>query len=146
MPLTIFLPDKRLGQVAEMIILGILGSQTSIISCMARHNSKDEGDTWAVAKRIYRWFDNERFDSDQLFASLSETSQQVVALEQPDYLVVAVDPVNFEKPYAGVVEGVSVVHKATPPAPNGKARLPCHHRDHCQHKSTGHQLCELVFV
>jgi hypothetical protein len=123
LPLITFLPDKRLGQVAEMIILGILGSQTPIISCMARHNSKDEGDTWAVAKRIYRWFDNERFDSEHLFASLYETGQQVVALEQPDYLVVAVDPVNFEKPYAGAVEGVSVVHKATPPAPNGKARL-----------------------
>ena len=32
-----------------------------------------------------------------------------------EYLVVAVDPVNFEKPYAEGIEGVSVVHKATPP-------------------------------
>jgi hypothetical protein len=44
-----------------------------------------------------------------------QNCQQVVALEQPDYLVVAVDPVNFEKPYAEAMEGVSVVHRATPP-------------------------------
>jgi len=34
-----------------------------------------------------------------------------------------VDPVNFEKPYTQSLEGVSVVHKATPPDLNGKARL-----------------------
>ena len=123
LPLISFLPDKRLGRIAELIILGILGSQTPIITCMARSNSKDEGDTWAVAKRIYRWFDNERFDSGDLFAKLYEIGQDVVAVEQPAYLVVAVDPVNFEKPYAEVVEGVSVVHKATPSALDGKARL-----------------------
>jgi len=46
-----------------------------------------------------------------------------VALENPEYLVVAVDPVNFEKPYAKAIEGVSVVHKATPPDLDGHARL-----------------------
>lgn len=37
--------------------------------------------------------------------------------------MVAVDPVNFEKPYSKSLEGVSVVHKATPPDLNGQARL-----------------------
>jgi hypothetical protein len=123
LPLTCFLPDQRLKRVAERIILGILGGQTPVITEIARQNSKDEGETWAVAKSIYRWLENERFDSNDLFASLYSIGQQSVAAERPEYLVVAVDPVNFEKPYAEVVEGVSVVYKATPPALDGKARL-----------------------
>lgn len=122
-PLTCFLPDKRLKHIAERIILGILGGQTPVISEIARQSSKDEGETWAVAKSIYRWLENKRFHSSDLFASLYSIGQQVVAVEQPEYIVVAVDPVNFEKPYAEVVEGVSVVYKATPPALDGKARL-----------------------
>jgi hypothetical protein len=123
LPLTGLLPDKRLKEVAERIILGILGGQTPVITEMARQISKDEGATWAVAKSMYRWLENERFDSSALLAGLYSIGQQVVAAEQPERLVVAVDPVNFEKPYAKVVEGVSVVHKATPPALDGKARL-----------------------
>ncbi len=46
-----------------------------------------------------------------------------MAHEQPPYLVVAVDPVNFEKPYTHHLEGVSTVHKSTPPDRYGKARL-----------------------
>lgn len=48
---------------------------------------------------------------------------QVVERENPPYLGVAVDPVNFEKPYSEAIEGVSVVHKATPPGLDEKARL-----------------------
>lgn len=122
-PLLDLMPDKRMGRVAEEIIMGILGGQTPVITEMARQSSKDEGETWAAAKRIYRWMDNKRITSEQLFASLYLIGQQVVALENAEYLVAAVDPVNFEKPYAKTIEGVSVVHKATPPALDGKARL-----------------------
>lgn len=114
------MPDIRLGRIAELIILGIFGGQTPIITCMACQSSKDEGETWAVAKNIYRWLENERFDCRDLFASLYEIGQQVVTAESPAYLVVAVDPVNFEKPYAKAVEGVSVVHKASSPALDGR--------------------------
>ncbi len=123
LPLTRLLPDKRLCRVAEAIILGILGGQTPVITEIARQSSKDEGETWAVAKSIYRWMENKRFHSSDLFGSLYSIGQQIIAAEQPDYLVVGVDPVNFEKPYAEVVEGVSVIYKATPPALDGKARL-----------------------
>ena len=122
-PLISHLPDKRLGRVAELMILGILGGQTPVITEIARHSSKDEGETWAVAKSMYRWLDNERFDSRDVLAGLYQIGQQPIAADPPAYLVVAVDPVNFEKPYAEAVEGVSVVHKATPPALDGKARL-----------------------
>ena len=39
-PLTKMLPDKRMGSVIEVIILGILGGQTPVITGMARQNLK----------------------------------------------------------------------------------------------------------
>jgi hypothetical protein len=54
---------------------------------------------------------------------LYQAGRQAVVSESPAYLVVAVDPVNFEKPYAQAIEGVSTVHKATPPDLSGHARL-----------------------
>ena len=104
-PLLGLMPDKRMRRVAEQIIMGILGGQTPVITEMARQSSKDEGETWAAAKRIYRWMENKRIKSQQLFTSLYLIGQQVVAAENPAYLVVAVDPVNFEKPYAKAIEG-----------------------------------------
>jgi hypothetical protein len=122
-PLTRILPDKRLGGVAECIILGILGGQTPVITEMARTNSKADGETWSIAKRIYRFLYNQRVETESLYQGLYQIGQEAVERESPTYLVVAVDPVNFEKPYAEAIEGVSVVHKATPPGLDGKARL-----------------------
>ena len=122
-PLTRLLPDKRLGAVAQCIILGILGGQTPVITGMARTNSKAEGETWPIAKRIYRFLYNPRVKTETLYEGLYQIGQEAVERESPAYLVVAVDPVNFEKPYAEAIEGVSVVHKATPPGLDGKARL-----------------------
>jgi hypothetical protein len=122
-PLVQLLPDKRLAAVIVQMILGILGSQTPLITGMARMNSKTDGESWPLAKRIYRFLYNRRVKTESLYQGLYQIGQQVVAQENPDYLVVAVDPVNFEKPYAEGIEGVSVVHKATPPGLDGKARL-----------------------
>lgn len=122
-PLICLLPDKRLGAVIQFILLGILGGQTPVITGMARTNSKTDGENWPIAKRIYRFMGNRRVKTESLYQGLYRIGQQVIAQEDPAYLVVAVDPVNFEKPYAEAIEGVSVVHKATPPALDGKARL-----------------------
>jgi len=122
-PLTRLLPDKRLGVVAQSIILGILGGQTPVITEMARTNSKTDGETWPIAKRIYRFLNNQRVKTETLYEGLYQIGQEAVERESPNYLVVAVDPVNFEKPYAEAIEGVSVVYKATPPGLDGKARL-----------------------
>ena len=126
LPLVHGLPDKRLGAVVECIILGILGSQTPVITEMAGTNSKEKGETWPIAKRIYRFLHNPRVQMDSLYQGLYEIGQQVVEQENPAYLVVAVDPVNFEKPYAKAIEGVSVVHKATPPGLDGKLLVLAH--------------------
>ena len=122
-PLLGMLPDKRMKTVIAQMVLGILGGQTPLITGMARSNTKENGETWAVAKRMYRLMANERLKTSIIYSGLYEVGQRMVESENPDYLVVAVDPVNFEKPYTEALEGVSIVHKATPPDLTGHARL-----------------------
>ena len=122
-PLMKMLPDSRMKKVLENMLLGILGGQTPVITGMARQNGKAEGETWAIAKSIYRLLGNKRLATKVIYQGLYQVGQKVVESENPDYLVVAVDPVNFEKPYTEALEGVSVVHKATPPDLAGHARL-----------------------
>jgi hypothetical protein len=122
-PLKEMLPDKRMGRVIDIILLGILGGQTPVITGIARHNGKEEGESWPTAKRIYRLLENQRLKTKDLYEGLYRIGQQVVERENPDHLVVAVDPVNFEKPYTQALEGVSTVHKATPPDWRGQARM-----------------------
>ena len=117
------LPDKRLKRVIEDMVLGILGGEKPVITEIARQNSKDEGESWAIAKRMYRLLENKQVQTSQLYEGLYQVGCEAVAREKPEYLVAAVDPVNFEKPYVKVVEGASIVHKATPPDLTGHARL-----------------------
>ena len=49
-------------------------------------------------------------------------AQRTVAEHKPSYLVVALDPVNLEKPYTAELEGVSMVMKSTPPSPKGQKK------------------------
>lgn len=122
-PLMEMLPDKRMKKVLENMVVGILGGQTSVITRMARQAGKQTGETWAVAKSMYRMLGNKHLETKVIYQGLYQVGQKVVESENPDYLVVAVDPVNFEKPYTKVLEGVSIVHKATPPDLMGHARL-----------------------
>lgn len=117
------LPDKRLKRVIEDMVLGIIGGERPVITEMARQNSKDEGESWAVAKRMYRLLENKQVQTRQIYEGLYQVGREAVAREKPEYLVAAVDPVNFEKPYVKVIEGASIVHKATPPDLKGHARL-----------------------
>src|SRR5208283_34570 len=108
------LAKLRMKKVLENMVLGILGGQTPVITGIARQSGKAEGETWAVAKSMYRLLENQRLITRIIYQGLYQVGQKVVEKENPEYLVVAVDPVNFEKPYTKKLEGVSVVHKATP--------------------------------
>ncbi len=122
-PMSEQLPDKRLKRVIEDMVLGILGGETPVITAMARQNSKEDGESWAVAKRMYRLLENKQVQTGQLYEGLYQVGCEAVGREQPAYLVAAVDPVNFEKPYVKSMEGISTVHKSTPPDLSGHARL-----------------------
>lgn len=117
------LPDKRLGRVVPLSVQGILGSESPIVLQMAQAVSRSEGETWAVAKRLYGLLWNERFSHETMRAGLYAISKSNVDNARPEYLVIAIDPVNFEKPYTKKLEGVSTVYKSTPPDLNGQARL-----------------------
>jgi hypothetical protein len=122
-PLIALLPDERLKKVVMLAIQCILSCQTPVIAAMARAVSRWEASTWAAAKRVYRFLRNGRFDHQTLLTGLYQIARRTVEQESPDYLVVAIDPVNFEKPYTHKLEGVSTVYKSRPPDLNGDARL-----------------------
>jgi len=87
---------------------------------MARGVVREEKTIWPAAKRFYRFVGNTRFSHRDLLKGLYAIAQRTVAEHEPSYLVVAVDPVNFEKPYTKALEGVSTVMKSTPPPPKGQ--------------------------
>ena len=75
---------------------------------------------WAAAKRVYRFLGNTRFSTAQFTQGLYARSVQAIHAAAPAYVVVALDPVNFEKPYTTELAGVSTVHKSTPPLCGGR--------------------------
>lgn len=114
-PVTVLLPDQRLISVTLLMTQGIVASQSPIITQMARGVSRLEQSIRPTCKRGYRFLANPRFTHRTLLKGLYGVGQCAVAAQHPDYLVVAVDPVNMEKPYTRELEGVSRVMKETPP-------------------------------
>lgn len=135
-PFTAVLPDARLRQVVPLAVRGIVAGESPLVTAMARSvargsteeeekKKKKKNAVWAAAKRIYRFLDNPRLGGNLLQEGLYKCARATVEEEKPnkERLVVALDPVNFEKPYTHKLEGVSTVHKSTPPDRYGKARL-----------------------
>jgi len=114
-PLTELLPDRRLRRIAEMITRGLVTSQSPLVTQIARGISHHDETIWPTCQRAYRFLRNPRFSSRTLLKGLYRLAQRTVAEQHPDYLVVAIEPVNFEKPYTHTLEGVSRVMKDTPP-------------------------------
>src|SRR5574342_794322 len=122
-PVAELLPEQRLRRVVAQAVRGIVAQETPVIAAMAQSISRQEMDCWAAAKRLYRFMANKRFNHHRLYKGLYRVGQRTVREDHLDYLVVALDPVNFEKPYTKELEGVSTVYKSTPPNLEGKARL-----------------------
>lgn len=122
-PLTELLPDPRLSAVAELMVQGIISSQSPVITQIARGVAPGEQSLWPTSKRAYRFLSNERFSYRTLRKGLYRIAQNAVREQHPKRLVIAVDPVNFEKPYTQALQGVSTVRKSTPPDLHGQARL-----------------------
>jgi hypothetical protein len=92
------LPEKRLQAVGKLAVQGILGGQSPVVTQMARGLAREEETVWPTAKRLYRFVWNQRFSHRDLLKGLYGIVQRTVAAHEPSHLVVAVDPVNFEKP------------------------------------------------
>lgn len=122
-PMMIHLPEKRLREVAKLAVQGVIGGQSPLVTQIARGVAREDETIWPTAKRLYRFIWNERFSHRDLLKGLYGIAQRTVAQHGPAHLVVALDPVNFEKPYTQALEGVCTVMKSTPPGPRGQKRL-----------------------
>ncbi len=122
-PLTQRLPDERFRRTAHQIVGGVIGSRSPLLTAIAQSQSRDTGSVWAGARRGYRLWESERFTHRSLYKGLYEIARQAAERERPPRLVIALDLMNFEKRYTRKLEGVSAVHKATPPDRKGQVRL-----------------------
>ena len=122
-PVSLQLPEKRLRKVGKLAVQGVIGGQSPLVTQMARGVAREDATIWPMSKRLYRFIWNERFSHRDLLKGLYGIAQRTVAEHKPAQLVVALDPVNFEKPYTRELEGVSTVMKSTPPGPHGQKRL-----------------------
>jgi hypothetical protein len=121
-PVLMHLPEKRLREVGKLAVQGVLGGQSPLVTQMARGVVREDETVWPMAKRLYRFIWNPRFTHRALLKGLYGIAQRSVAEHAPSPLVVALDPVNFEKPYTELLEGVSTVMKSTPPPPKGQEK------------------------
>lgn len=122
-PVLMHLPEKRLQAVGKLAVQGVLGGQSPLVTQMARGVAREDETVWPTARRLYRFVWNPRFSHRDLLKGLYGIAQRTVAAHAPSHLIVALDPVNFEKPYTEKLEGVSTVMKSTPPGPGGEKRL-----------------------
>jgi hypothetical protein len=122
-PLLMHLPEKRVREVGKLAVQGIISGQSPLISQMARGVAGQGETIWPMAKRLYRFIWNDRFSHRDLLKGLYGIAQCTVAAHAPSHLVVALDPVNLEKPYTTELEGVCTVMKSTPPGRFGEKRL-----------------------
>jgi hypothetical protein len=106
-----------------LLILGILAGKSPLMMQMARGVRDGREYVTDLVRRMYRFVWNQRFTAQTLRSGLYSIGQGVVARSQAQRLVVAIDPVNFEKPYTHELEGVSTVFKSTPPPLHGRGRL-----------------------
>src|SRR5258707_8980924 len=122
-PLLSQLPEKRLRAVGVLMVLGILAGQSPLITHMARGVREGSRYITDMARRMYRFVWNGRLSYRTLQSGLYAIGQAAVARYEVQELVVAIDPVNFEKAYTYDLEGVSTVPKSSPPDLRGQARL-----------------------
>ncbi len=104
-------------------LLRSVTGQSPIVTQIARGAGYLAESVWPTCQRAYRFLGNKRFSYRTLRKGMYRLGQAAVAAQAPHYLVVAVDPVNFEKPYTHALEGVSTVMKSTPPSLTGEKRL-----------------------
>ena len=55
------LPEARLRAVVELMVQGVLTSQSPIVTQIARGAGYTEATVWPTCKRAYRFLANERF-------------------------------------------------------------------------------------
>ena len=122
-PVLVQMPEKRWQVVAELAVQGILGGQSPLVTQIARGVEREAETIRPMVRRLYRFIWSRRFSHRDLLKGLYGIAQHTIASMAPSELIVALDPVNFEKPYAQRLEGLSTVMKSTPPGERKQKRL-----------------------
>lgn len=124
-PYTAVLPDARLREALRLLVPGMLAARSPHLTKAAAHAPNWSGSTWALTKRFYTLVHTKQFfHQDWLQVLYDQAVGQVNALAPSRRLLVAIDPVNWEKAYARKIEGICQVLKKTPPGlpPNSKPK------------------------
>ncbi len=124
-PYAAVLLDARYAAGLQLLAAGMLAARSPQPAKAAAHAPQAGQDKRALAKRFYRLLQTPRFSHRRWLKLLYADARQVVEDSGVDRVIVALDPVNFEKAYAKKIEGISTVRKSTPPGtlPRQDARL-----------------------
>jgi len=115
--------DARFGDGLDELVAGMLGAGSLHMTKAAGGAPGQVKVPFSLAKRFYRLMGSANYSHMDWLKALQADARAVVEQAKPKQVIVALDMVNFEQPYAEQVEGISIVHKATAPGPDGKARL-----------------------
>jgi len=109
------LPDARFAATLGQLLGGLLAARSPHLAKAAAHVGDRSKTPWARTKRFYRLMASPRFSHREWLRPLYADARDVVQRAGPRRVVVALDGVNLENPYARKLEGISRVRKSTPP-------------------------------
>jgi len=108
------LGDARFRKGLNELVAGLLGAGSPHMTKAASSAPGQMKAPFSLAKRFYRRMGSENYGYGDGLKALQSDARVVVEQAAPAQVIVALDMVNFEQPYAEQVEGISTVHKATP--------------------------------
>jgi hypothetical protein len=114
-PFAAALPDRRYGHSVMQFVPGRLAARSPQVSQAAAHAPEREASSWSLVKCIYRLLDTPEFSHRTWLKQLYLDARRVAQATERERVLVALDPVNFEEPYARKLEHLSRVWKSTPP-------------------------------
>ena len=113
-PYASVMPDARFGSSLRQLVPGLLAGQSPHLTKAAAHTPDQRTTAWARAKRFYRLVNTPSFTY-RVWLKPLYADARAIAQAEAGRVVVALDPVNLENPYARNVEGISRVRKSTRP-------------------------------
>ena len=124
-PFAEVLPDQRFRYSLRQFVPGMLAARSPQVSQAAAHAPNRGTESWYLAKRMYRLLDTPKFNHRAWLKVLYADARRVVQHDPVERILIALDPVNFEQPYAKKLEHLSEVWKSTPPGslPQRAARI-----------------------
>lgn len=123
-PFAEVLPDARYRRSLLQFVPGMLAARSPQPAKAAAYAPDRSTQKRALAKSFYNLVRTPRFSHQVWLEPLYADARQAVAQGKGQRVLVALDPVYLEKPYARKQEGLSIILKNRPPGslPEGKAR------------------------